>query len=194
MTRAVEHARSERARLLLLERRIIGQAESKAVADGVAETVALSEARGGGFEHPRVAHGARPAPYRRQPGLQWLAAKGRLSAEQQLAGQRYGACYRRAKCEGSIPSTLDVKPRASAPGGASLVSVLNHAEGTVQAQARLALYRRQLCGQANLIRACDLICGEESTPREAAKDDREAGKLEAVLLVALDILASAAPN
>jgi len=46
-------------------------------------------------------------------------------------------------------------------------------------------------GTGGLITACDLICGEELTPREAAGGEREAGRLEAVLAVALDILAAA---
>jgi len=39
-----------------------------------------------------------------------------------------------------------------------------------------------------LVGACDRICGLELTPREAAGGDREAGRLEAVLAVALDLL------
>ena len=191
MTRPAERARRERDPLLVLERRIAHQAESKAVEDGVVETVALSEARGSAFDHRPPVRGRRATPYRRQTGLQWLTSKGRLSPSQLLAGQRYGACYRRALSEGAIPSTLDIKPRTSAPGGPTLAAVLNRAEGAAQAQARLTRYRRLLHGQEALVRAVDLICGEERTPREAAAEDREAGKLEAVLLVALDILASA---
>jgi hypothetical protein len=37
--------------------------------------------------------------------------------------------------------------------------------------------------------ACDLVCGRELTPREAGGGDREGVRLEAVLLVALDLLA-----
>jgi hypothetical protein len=45
-------------------------------------------------------------------------------------------------------------------------------------------------GQADLIAACDRVCGEELTPREAAGGEREAARLEAILKVALDILSS----
>jgi hypothetical protein len=38
------------------------------------------------------------------------------------------------------------------------------------------------------VAACDRICGQELTPREAAGADREAGRLEAVLAIALDLL------
>jgi hypothetical protein len=40
------------------------------------------------------------------------------------------------------------------------------------------------------VAACDLVCGEEKTPREAAGGEREASRMEAVLKVALDILAA----
>jgi hypothetical protein len=52
--------------------------------------------------------------------------------------------------------------------------------------------RRKLGRQSDLVAACDLVCGEEKTPREAAGADRDAGRLEAVLKVALDILAARA--
>jgi len=194
MGRIVDPARRERERLLTLERREAAAAERRAVAEGVAETVGLSQARGAAFEAPTSGGGRRETPYRRQPGLEWLARKGRLSAAQRAAGERYGACYRRAKVEGSIPSSLDVKPRSGAPGGAPLAAVLSHAEGTVQASARLAQFRGRLWRQRDLVNACDLVCGEELTPREAAAGEREAGRLEAVLIVALDVLSADAPR
>jgi len=103
-------------------------------------------------------------------------------------GERYGACYRRVAGEPSIPSSLDVKPGDS--GGASLPTVLARAEARAQAARKLDEYRRRLGGQETLVAACDLICGQELTPREAAGCERAAGKLEAVLAVALDLLAS----
>jgi glutathione S-transferase len=45
-----------------------------------------------------------------------------------------------------------------------------------------------LADHPNLVGACDRICGQELTPREAAGGDREAGRLEAVLAIALDLL------
>ncbi|WP_374576091.1 hypothetical protein [Phenylobacterium sp.] len=191
MARPFDPARRERERLLVLERRAEARAEASAVAAGVAETVALSKARGAGFEAPAVRRGEREKPYRRQPGLDWLARKGRLTAVQRAAGERYGAAYRRAKREGAIPSSLDVKPGRSDSGGPSLNAILSHAERTASAAARLAAFRARLSNQSELVSACDLVCGEELTPREAAGGEREAGRLEAVLTVALDILAEA---
>jgi hypothetical protein len=93
------------------------------------------------------------------------------------------------KLEKAIPSTLDVRVRGEFAAPA-LESVLAHGERTEAARRTLADLRRRLLRQADLVAACDAICGEEKTPREAAGGEREAGRLEAVLKVALDILAS----
>ncbi len=186
MSRTAYLARLERERLSMLERRARARAESRAVSAGVDETVALSAARGAAFEAPARTRGEREKPYRKLSGLDWLAKRGRIAAMQKSAGERYGACYRRARAEPSIGSTLDVKPESG--GGTAISTVLAQAEGRVQAQARLAELRRRLGGQPALVAACDLICGEELTPREAAGGEREAGRLEAVLEVALDLL------
>lgn len=184
--RPYDPARAIRERLQRIERRDRERDEARAVSEGVAETLGLDLDRGAAFEAPRP--GARGA-YRRQAGLDWLARKGRLTAPQKAAGERYGACWRRAAQAPSIGSTLDVQP-GMAGEGPSLAALLAKADGRRWAQARLSLYRSQLSSQPDLIAACDRICGEELTPREAAGGEREAGRLEAVLRVALDILAS----
>jgi hypothetical protein len=121
--------------------------------------------------------------------LEWLAKKGRISAAARAAGESYGWAYRRARLDPSIPSTLDVKPGGGFPGAPPLEAVLAHGEGTELARRKLAEFRARLWRQSDLVAACDLVCGEEKTPREAAGDEREAVRLEAVLKVALDILA-----
>jgi hypothetical protein len=189
MGRIHDPARAMRERLLLLERRAKARAEAEAVAQGVAETVALSEGRGAGFDKPAAAAGGRERPYRRQAGLDWLLRKGRINARQHAAGVRYGDAWRRAGASPSIGSTLEAQPSGGQAGGPSLALILKLAEGRSQAQARLALYREQLFGQGDLVGVCDLICGQELTPREAGGGDREAARIEAVLKVALDILA-----
>lgn len=189
MNRTAHLARLERERLSMLEHRARAKAESRAVGEGVAETVALSKARGAKFAAPETARGEREGPYRRLAGLDWLARKGRVSEAQKAMGERYGACWRRARAEGSIGSTLDVQPGGGPAKGTPLTAVMAQAEARAQAQARLNLYRRRLGGQAALVKACDVICGEELTPREAAQSEREVVRLEAVLEVALDLLA-----
>lgn len=188
MRRVTDPARRERERLLTLERRETARAEARAVADGVAESVALSRARGAAFEAPK-GKGPRDAPYRRQSGLDWLARKGRISEAQKAAGLAYGACLRRARTSQAIPSSWEVKPGMGDLAGPALEEVLAHAEGTVQATARLAKLRARLSHHAEMIAACDLVCGDEMTPREAAGGEREGVRMESVLRVALDLLA-----
>ena len=156
------------------------------------ETVALSRRRGAAIVGPTAsrAAGPRPKPYRRQTGLEWLAGKGRIDAQAKAAGERYGWAYRRAKLDPSIPSTLDVKPGRGPRAEAPLEDVLAHGEATVLARRKLTQFRLRLSRQPDLVAACDLICGEEQTPREAATGERDAGRIEAVLKVALDLLAA----
>lgn len=180
-------AKRERERLLRARRLADARAEDAAVSQGVAETVALSRARGSAIVAGES--GPRATPYRRQAGLEWLAAKGRIDAAAKAAGERYGAVYRRVKLEPSIRSTLDVRPGGGRAPEAPLGQILSHGEGTARARERLAALRARLWRQRDLVAACDQICGEEKTPREAAGGEREAGRLEAVLKVALDVLA-----
>lgn len=192
MGKAFNPAARTRERLLLAERRAREKAEAAAVATGVAETVALSAARGSAFEALETHSG--PTPYKRQAGLDWLARKGRISARQKAAGERYGALYRRAARDGAIRSTLDVSPGGGGPAGpgAREEVLLMAAEGSAQAAARLAALRTRLWNQPQLVTACDLVCGRELTPREAASGERAVIALEAVLGVALDLLAGEA--
>lgn len=188
MKRAYDPARATRERLLLLERREKARAEARGVADGVGETVGLARARGTAFEAPQAARAGRETAYRRLTGLEWLAKKGRLSARQAQAGEAYGLLYRRAEQGPRIGSTLEVQPGFGDPGGPPLALILKQGAGRREAEQRLAALRRRLMDQVDLISACDLVCGRELTPREAAGGDRDAARLEAVLKVALDIL------
>lgn len=189
MSRTAYLARLERERLASLEQRGRARAEALAVENGIAETVALSQARGAAFDEPSATGGgSRSKAYQRLAGLDWLARKGRLSAAQKAAGERYGAFYRQARGEVAIASTLDIKPGGA--GETPLTVVVARAESNVRARQTLSAFREQLSRQPALVSACDLICGEELTPREAVTGDKETYRLEAVLEVALDILAS----
>jgi hypothetical protein len=168
MGRAYDPARAMRERLKILEARERGRAEAHAVADGVAETVALAQARGAQFEKPPARKGERETPYRRRAGLEWLEGKGRITARQKAAGEAYGACWRRAGSGPHIASSLEVQPSGGLAAGASLALVLKQAAGRQRAEAELARYRARLFGQSDLETVCDLICGQELTPREAA--------------------------
>ncbi len=188
MSRTAFLERLERERLASLEQRGKARLEAREVASGVAETVALSQARGAAFDEPPAAAGGRAKPYQRLAGLDWLARKGRLSATQKAAGERYGAFYRQARGEIAIASTLDIKPGGA--GDTPLSVVVARAEANVRARQTLSALRERLSRQPALVSACDLICGEELTPREAVAGDKETYRLEAVLEVALDILAN----
>jgi hypothetical protein len=59
-----DHARRESERLVRLDRVAREKAEARVVAEGVAETIALSEARGEAFTPPRP---RRPRPERTAP-------------------------------------------------------------------------------------------------------------------------------
>lgn len=185
--KVMDTARAARDRLLRQERQAHARAQAQAVAEGVAETVRLSRARGQAIAEPTCRK--RLTPYRRQSGLEWLAGKGRIGPEAKAAGERYGWAYRRVKMEKAIPSTLDERVRSGfvAPDPAE---IRTHGEGTELARRKLAEFRLRLHRQADMVAACDLICGEEKTPREVAEGDRETARLEAVLKVALDILAA----
>lgn len=191
MGRAYDPARAMRERLKILEAREKGRTEARAVADGVAESVALAQARGAEFDKPAARRGERETPYRRQAGLEWLLRKGRITERQKAAGESYGACFRRAGSAPSLGSTLEVQPSGGLAAGPSLGLVLKQAAGRLRAEEELADFRARLFGQSDLVSVCDLVCGQELTPREAGGGERDAARIEAVLKVALDILAMA---
>jgi hypothetical protein len=188
MGRAYDPARAMRERLRVLEAREKGRADARAVADGVAETVALARSRGAAFEKPAARRGERETPYRRQTGLDWLARKGRITPRQKAAGEAYGACWRRAGAAPTIGSTLEVQPSSGLAAGPSLGQLLRQAAGRQRAEAELAGFRARLFGQSDLVSVCDLVCGQELTPREAGGGERDGARIEAVLKVALDLL------
>ena len=189
MGRPYDPGRAMRERLKTLEARERARSEARAVAEGVAETVGLSADRGAEFDKAAVVRGGRETPYRRQAGLEWLAKKGRISAAQRQAGEAYGAAFRRAGAGARIGSTLEVQPSGGLSAGASLALLLRRAEGRMRAEDALAAMRTRLFGQGDLVSVCDQVCGRELTPREAGGGDREALRIEAVLKVALDLLA-----
>jgi hypothetical protein len=98
--------------------------------------------------------------------------------------------WRRSQSEATLPSPLAraaepfVQSRLPPDPGAGLSA----AETRLRARRHLAGLRRRLADHPTLVGACDRICGQELTPREAAGGDREAGRLEAVLAIALDLL------
>lgn len=138
----------------------------------------------------RTEGAARP-PVRRLSGLESLQRRGRISRSQRAAGEAYGAVWRRSRSEGAIPSSLSAGAALGLPAGGASPDPgrgLTAAEARLRARHHLAALRRRLKDHPALVGACDRICGQELTAREAAGGDREAGRLEAVLAIALDLL------
>jgi hypothetical protein len=153
------------------------KAERLALERGVAETIALSEARGDRFTPVKAGStGAR----RKKDGLDWLFDKGRISHRQRLAGEKYGADWR--KCQPPQPrSCIDptVRGFSDAP-----LEAKAHAKAMIARARSLALN-----GNAALAQACDLICGAGLKPIDwAAGDDRLAGRYEERTQRALEML------
>lgn len=177
----------ERRRNLALERQAKAREEDNALEDRMAETVERGEARGEEFDRAPQKRGEGRKPIRRLSGLEWLHKKGKLTAEQVAVGERYGRAYRKAKGDGAIKSILNRDVAASE--GPTVEQLKAHAEAVQGARERLAYFRRLLLNQDGLVRACDRICGDELTPREASVNGKTADGLEALVRVALDILA-----
>jgi len=186
MARTTDLARIQRARLLRLERQAKNREEEAALEASLAETVERGEAQGSEFDRQPRRRGEARKPIRRLSGLIWLHSKKRLTDDQLAAGERYGATFRRAQGDANIRSILNRD--ISGAGDRSIAALLADAEASVYAKEKLAMYRGQLANQAALIEACDAICGGELTPREAAQNGRGAEAIEALLIVALDLL------
>lgn len=175
-------AQLERARLLEIESYLKGKAEEGRVDAGISETIGLDEARGADFQHPLQGRGEGKKPYRRKSGLDWLLAKGRLSPEQMDAGLQYGDDWRTAN---------DVSVKSC------LMDIRGGGDETTPQQIRLSASRRidqardrALSGHKYMIALCDRVAGDGQRLRDiAGGDDEKAQKFEAVLLVALDLLA-----
>lgn len=153
------------------------KAEARALAEGIEETVALSEARGAQFT-PRSRNGG---VRRRKDGLDWLYDRGRISHRQKLAGQKYGDDWRKAELH-SPRSCLDETVRGH--------SDITPFEARSHALLRLARVRAlALNGNAALAEAADRVCGETLKPIDWAKgDDRLAGRYEERTQRALEML------
>lgn len=169
----------ERAALIRLERRDRERAEAQAVERGVEETAQLEAVRGHFIEREKSRRGEAAKPYRRKSGLDWLIHKDRITSAQYTAGMKYADDYRKSR-DVSIKSCL-----GQSFGGDGLVQM----EAREEAGKRLSAARRAMLGHAGMISLCDAICGEGGRVRDEAEGSGEAAALEAVLKVALDLLA-----
>ena len=119
-------------------------------------------------------------------GLLWLIKKGKLTPSRRAAAAIYRAAYREPQ-EGAMRSCLDDSVRGSGTGRPP-----DYNSGKVDAIRRLQAMRAEaLAGHEQMIFVMDGVCGGGLTLREiCGGEERAAGKLEAVLMVALDLVAA----
>lgn len=176
---------AQRRRLIEAVGRERRAAEAREVGEGVDETVALGEARGGAFT--RAATGV----VRRQTGLGWLSLKGTIGINQARAGYAYGLDYRTVMTDpGALRSNLgDHTPGGGILDIGKLVAAANR---RTAAAARMFEAAERLHHQHDLIHALNVICGQEQTPREAGGNALGAAVLTTRVVIALDLLVAAA--
>lgn len=122
-------------------------------------------------------------------GLDWLRRKRRLDDRQLAAGLHYRDVSGRAENEGAlIKSGLDVVEGKGSGGIWFEGRILGRCEATT----RLHFIRGRLFrGQPDVLTVLDGVCARGRTLRDLAGGSwSRAGELEAVLKVALDLLAS----
>lgn len=133
---------------------------------------------------------ADPEPKRTKTGLEWMLAKKRLTQQQARAGAKYGLHFRLAAIEGvdSLRSCLNNEPG----GGVGGMMVMERPVAATASRAALLGARQALAFHAEMIAACDLICGKGFTPWEVVQKgkgaQRDAERLQTTLGVALDLL------
>lgn len=126
---------------------------------------------------------------REKTGLEWLVFKRRISTRQALAGRSYGEDYRIAALHGSVPLRSCLN---DTPGGSAAARSLPAVEYHLEALERLGAAQAALSYQSDMIAALAAICGRQLTPWQAVEltggSARDVSKLEAVIVVALDLL------
>lgn len=173
----------EKIALEAAERRAAERAKDAEMEWGIsAETLALAEARGEEITAFPARPGEREKPIKRMGGLDWLWWKGRLNTVQMGAGLKYGDDYRMA---------TDVTVRSGSNFDRLGGDGLSIQEQRVNAQKRLAkAHKDGLNDHSEMISLCSMVAGEGGRIRDLAKgNDSEAKAKEAILRVALDMLA-----
>lgn len=178
---------ADRRRNLMLEAQARGREDERSLASRLAETERLAVQRGEALERPLARKGEPRRPMRRISGLQWLLARGRIASLQAQAGLRYGQLCE-GVTKGDLPSSLKERMGGSPP--------LTPAEAklaAVTAKGRADWVLRQGLPDPvgrELVRLCEVVCGQTATVREAAGGDRAvAERMEVELGLALNLLA-----
>lgn len=167
------------------------KAEADAVNAGVAETLTLDHQRGAEFLAPESKRGERAKPIRRLTGLEWLYRKGKITDDQKAVGERYGAIMRVAQSPTSIRSNLNQAPGGTGSRDGNMQQMIAAADRKIAAAHKLVTLQASLRHQGELIGALNMVAGIGMTPREASRNGAQAAALEALVIVALDLLAKA---
>lgn len=174
--------RRERAINLRLERQEIRRQDEAANDQRFAENVALDAARGELAVVPPKRGEARK-PQRRLTGIEWMQSKGLLTDLQAQGLVIYGIDYRTAVTDITIRSGLDSTVRggeAPDPGRAQ-----QDARKRLDDAQKLALH-----SQSEIIVCCNMIAGQQLTPREAAEGLwRHQARMEVTTSIAGSLLA-----
>lgn len=160
--------RRERLSNLRLERQETRRQDEAANDQRFAENMALDAGRGE-LIAPPAKRGDPRKPQRRQTGLELVLSRGVIQHVEAVALRRYGDDYRAATIELTLKSGLDFTIR----GGVQVTDEAAQKRATAQKEAMRRLEDAQnngLGGQSDLMRACNLIAGQQKTPREAAND------------------------
>ena len=124
---------------------------------------------------------------REKTGLEWLVGKKRITPRQAQAGRTYGQDARIAAMHGSVPLRSCLN---DTPGGEATARALPAVEYHLEALDRLGAAQAAMSYQSDLIAVCEMVCVRQLTPWQALPNGsaRDVAKLEAVIVVALDLL------
>lgn len=178
----------ERRRLLAEERRDHARRDAQEVAEGVSETIQLGMHRGEAFEAPVASRGEARKPARRIDGITWLKRQGKLEGNRARAAETYRAAWTAAQGEPSLRSCL--AEQTGGGTGPNVAAAILAAGARLEACKQLERMHDQLGWQPDLLTSLWQVIGLGKTPREASANGAQASRLEALVLVALDLLAA----
>lgn len=142
-----------RAEIRAEAERIRSQAEAVAVSQGVAETVALREARGEEFTKPKQGRGERQKPVYKTDGPMLLLHNSAITPGEYNAVQKAAKLYRNLFHKGQCRSALNDSPRGSGDMSAAdsriadMRSLIRLKERAFQDHSRLIAIFNQFVGE-----------------------------------------------
>lgn len=125
----------------------------------------------------------------REPGLDWLLARKRISKRQYGAGLIWGVDYRLSLNDGMEPLRSCLN---DTPGGGTGGPPMSFAAVEMEAKQNRERAIVALAEQPDMIAALDTVCGRQLTPweriKEAGGKQRQVEEMQTTLRIALDIL------